>query len=529
MWVFFATDAVLVGAAALVAYAGPRPLSTNAILAIVACVIAGAVVALVPLIARVERRKNESLDDRQRALEALARTVAASADQISIAASGFHEIAELAQKNLRHAEQLPHKLQDKIAEFQAQLANANDTEKEELEKEVVSLRSAESERLETVATKMARAVAEFAKIEASTQQHLAAANEAIAKLSFGAAAAIGKAQVAAEQALAHARIEAARGLGDTAGQAAQAIEKAKLAAVGELEGRLGGIADGIVDKVVRQVTDKLRAAPSEGAASSHAPVPPTLPTPSAARASGAENSTAPAAPSPEAAAAGPKRPRKPKRDDSAASDADRADTPAAGETNPPTSERVETTPPVEPAPVPAQKITEITPIVPPTAEPFSGHIVVESLPTSNPETAPAASAVEAGRKRTTRKTEDEPVAATKAPVAVSDEEPGLGLDEPEATAGVVERVMTSDGATRLIVTAYIGIGNRLFIRGAGPGLSWQKGVPLQFVSIGKWRWETNAATAPVSFKIFKNDEMECTALGAQSLEPGYQQEVAATF
>lgn len=526
MWVFFATDAVLVGAAAFVAYAGPRPLSTNAILAIVACVIAGAVVALVPLIARVERRKNEALDDRQRALEALARTVAASADQISIAASGFHEIAELAQKNLRHAEQLPHKLQDKIAEFQAQLANANDTEKEELEKEVVSLRSAESERLETVATKMARVVAEFAKIEASTQQHLAAANEAITKLSFGAAAAIGKAQVAAEQALAHARIEAARGLGDTAGQAAQAIEKAKLAAVGDLEGRLGGIAAEIVDKVVRQVTDKLPTAPSEGAASSHAPVPPTLSTPSPARDSGSENSIVPAATSPEAAAPGPKRTRKQKRDDSAASD---ADTPAPGETNPPTSERVETTPPVEPAPVPAQKITEITPIVPPTAEPFSGHIVVESLPASNPDAAPAASPVEAGRKRTQRKTEDEPVAGTKAPVAVSDEEPGLGLDEPEATAGVVERVMTSDGATRLIVTAYIGIGNRLFIRGAGPGLSWQKGVPLQFVSIGKWRWETNAATAPVSFKIFKNDEMECTALGAQSLEPGYQQEVAATF
>ena len=89
--------------------------------------------------------------------------------------------------------------------------------------------------------------------------------------------------------------------------------------------------------------------------------------------------------------------------------------------------------------------------------------------------------------------------------------------------------MTSDGATRLVVTAYIGIGNRLFIRGEGPGLSWEKGVPLQFVSIGKWRWETNDAFAPVRFKLYKNDDLECTALGAQSLDPGHQQEVTAAF
>ena len=84
-------------------------------------------------------------------------------------------------------------------------------------------------------------------------------------------------------------------------------------------------------------------------------------------------------------------------------------------------------------------------------------------------------------------------------------------------------------STRLLVTAYIGIGNRLFIRGEGPGLSWDKGVPLQFVSIGKWRWETNDASAPVQFKLFKNDDLECSALGAQSLDPGHQQEITAAF
>ncbi|MCX6943504.1 MAG: hypothetical protein NT173_01845 [Opitutales bacterium] len=116
----------------------------------------------------------------------------------------------------------------------------------------------------------------------------------------------------------------------------------------------------------------------------------------------------------------------------------------------------------------------------------------------------------------------------------------LGIAEPAAPAPadefsqvapdeVAEKVVSSDGATRLLVTAYIGIGNRLFIRGEGPGLSWDKGVPLQFVSIGKWRWESAEAAAPVKFKLYKNDEIECAALGTQRLESGQQQEVTATF
>ncbi|RFC44015.1 MAG: hypothetical protein DUW69_002095, partial [Verrucomicrobia bacterium] len=102
-------------------------------------------------------------------------------------------------------------------------------------------------------------------------------------------------------------------------------------------------------------------------------------------------------------------------------------------------------------------------------------------------------------------------------------------ESPRARAEVTETVISSDGATRLLVTAYIGIGNRLFIRGEGPGLSWDKGVPLQFVSIGKWRWETSEADSPVQFKLYKNDETECAALGRRSLDPGQQAEVNATF
>ena len=105
---------------------------------------------------------------------------------------------------------------------------------------------------------------------------------------------------------------------------------------------------------------------------------------------------------------------------------------------------------------------------------------------------------------------------------------GLDLElAVDAPAG--ETALSSDGFTRLTATAYIGIGNKLFIRGDGPGLSWEKGVPLQFVSIGKWRWETPDATAPVTAKLYKNDQVECTSVGSLTLEPGHQHEVNAGF
>lgn len=530
IWVFAVTDAVLLGAAVFIAVGAPQPLPSSAMVAIVACVIAGALALLVPLIARYERQKNETLDERQRALEGLAATLTGAAEQIGIAAKGLHDISDLVHKNIRHAEQLPHKLQDKIAEFQSQLAAVSDAEKEELEKELVSLRSSESERLESTAAKIAKTAAELAKLEAATQQHLGAANDALTKLSMGTAAAIGKAQAAAEQALAQARTEAARGLGETAGNATRAIESAQSSALAELDAKLAAAATTLADRILRELSGKLpalsssAAPPSAPAGNAHPAAPSGVDPEAVATASAdvADTSTKPAA-----TAQPPKRPRKTRREDSEEPAPAAAATPA--EPAPALAE--------EPPPIPAAKIPEITPVAPDTAQPFPESITTPESPAAAP-TAPASPpppaaaapgpATPAGtpeparipRRRSAKKTEgdaDEPALDL-----------GMAADAP-APNGTGETTLSSDGATRLLVTAYIGIGNRLFIRGTGPGLSWEKGVPLQFVSIGKWRWETNDASAPVEFKLYKNDDLECTALGAQSVAPGYQQEVTATF
>ncbi len=197
---------------------------------------------------------------------------------------------------------------------------------------------------------------------------------------------------------------------------------------------------------------------------------------------------------------------------------------------PETDNQVAADPPPEPSPILVEKSAEIAPIAPSTPDPFPDSPNA-NIPAAAASATPAQpdgeqAAAKPARKRAPKKKPAPP-------------EPASDMDEPQQASdtdsaesflsGVVERVITSDGATRLVVTAYIGIGNRLFIRGEGPGLSWEKGVPLQFVSIGKWRWETNDAFTPVKFKLFKNDELECSALGAQSLDPGHQQEVTAAF
>ena len=590
-WLFVVTDLALIGAAAVIAFRSAQPLSNTAVLAIVVCVGLGAIAGLVPIVAGYERQKNETLDDRQRALEALSRTVSASAEQISIATGSLHEIAEVSQKNLRHAEHLPHKLQEKIAEFQAQLAAANDVEKEELERELVALRTSESERLDSVSTRIAKSAAEWAKLEASTVQHLNATTEAVAKLPASTAAAIAKAQTAADHALAEARLAAGRTIAEAEGNATRAIAAAQAAGLIALEARLNDLvtrldaataaaADragsdfrstlaaatrGLDEKIV-QLESLVRTLESAAAKIPAAPVvvveppvvtePPVAPTePVADQAVIAESTPTPV---PEIAAPPPqKRHRRTRREESTVTEVTPtpAPEPSPAMVEPEVSPAVEAVvaaanapespaspaaepPPVEPPPpVPAEKTPEEAPPIlaapevmatPPAevstapAMPAPSPNVASTAPEAAAESEPSEAAKPAApqKKRATRKPEPEP-------------EPSLDLpldDSPStATPGHIERTLTSDGATRLLATAYIGIGNRLFIRGDGPGLSWEKGVPLQFVSIGKWRWETSDATAPIRFKLYKNDELECTALGEQTLEPSHLQEMTASF
>ncbi len=55
----------------------------------------------------------------------------------------------------------------------------------------------------------------------------------------------------------------------------------------------------------------------------------------------------------------------------------------------------------------------------------------------------------------------------------------------------------------------VGFGNTLYLRGEGPGLSWETGVVMQCVSDDKWSLTLENAASPVVFKVLLNDETWC--------------------
>lgn len=82
--------------------------------------------------------------------------------------------------------------------------------------------------------------------------------------------------------------------------------------------------------------------------------------------------------------------------------------------------------------------------------------------------------------------------------------------------------------TTVVATAFIGASNKLFLRGEGPGLSWEAGVPMQFVEIGKWSWTVTETPEPVRIQVFKNDA-EPDKGGVLTVEPGQRLEIRPEF
>jgi hypothetical protein len=528
-WPFLVGDAALLGTAALIATRSLDPWSGAPLIASVSCVALGTVLAAIPFLTDYARKQDIALDDRQRALEELSRTVATAAEQIGIAAQGLHTITELAQKNLKQAEQLPHKLQDKIAELQQQITLANDEEKEELERDLAALRSSESERLEVVVDKIQKAAGEWTKLQTSATSQLTALQTGLAALPDHSRTATDQlvqtiddlaAHVVAELGKAGVAIE--KSFRDTAAEQAQEAEARLQKTVAALEQRLAQTGEqltGRIDAELRRFDETVKdARPAAPAASEPAPAPaPSRPFKNArgihgliSRATGGALTPPPS--SEPATSANPGTQPAPAIEDAAA--------PA-------------------PAPEPEAPKSEATPAESAPRVPLETPTLPQPAEAQNASAAPAPES----------EAEEEPVAPAPKPARRAkpiDDQPTLGLDlgDIDADAPAEEQsefsqvspdearpasAMSADGATRLLVTAYIGIGNRLFIRGQGPGLHADKGQPLQFVSIGKWRWETTDAAAPVRVRLYKNDQVECVSVGELTLEPGHQSEVTANF
>ena len=89
-------------------------------------------------------------------------------------------------------------------------------------------------------------------------------------------------------------------------------------------------------------------------------------------------------------------------------------------------------------------------------------------------------------------------------------------------------VTSEPPATFISAKIDIGFGNHLYLRGEGPGLSWDHGIAMDCVGANLWTSTVKNATIPVVFKVLVNDLSWCS--GADFIaEPGQSVTVAPVF
>lgn len=127
------------------------------------------------------------------------------------------------------------------------------------------------------------------------------------------------------------------------------------------------------------------------------------------------------------------------------------------------------------------------------------------------------------------------------------EELDLGLPAPEETLRKVDALLAGKDLTRttsktetssekvdpnatttVVANVMIGIGNKPFLRGEGPGLSWDEGVSMNFIEIGKWAWSPPRKNASLTVQIYRNDQ-DPDKGGKVEVKPGQKLEITPDF
>lgn len=127
------------------------------------------------------------------------------------------------------------------------------------------------------------------------------------------------------------------------------------------------------------------------------------------------------------------------------------------------------------------------------------------------------------------------------------EELDLGLPAPEETLRKVDALLAGkdlsvttskteesdekvdqNATTTVVANVMIGIGNKPFLRGEGPGLSWDEGVSMNFIEIGKWAWSPPRKNASLTVQVYRNDQ-DPDKGGKVEVKPGQKLEITPDF
>ncbi len=481
-WPYFLGDALLLAVACFVAATAETPLSAPALSVVFGCVALGSVLAALPYLLDFLATQREAELEFQQKLEVQNQRLLHAVETLASTSGQLKSAHEAATRAVHAADTLPYRLQEKIAEFTAQLQERDDEDKAAMAKELETLRDAEGQRLAALVSTIQSATKDFAAVEQEARAALAEARREAAEAAPAIAAALGAATTRAEAAINQSATHTQNAIAATETRARETLASAEAIADRILE-RTAALraAEQDLSATLQQKVELLQAAARtirprtviEGDTSA-APVDRSPP-------AGAELSATSAA-----ELAGLQLTAFPRMRRDPASP--RADGGAAGV---------------------ALSVGGGDPVtIPPAAEaPEPDTVGAEPPPKREPR-----------RKSSTRSLGESVLPGFAEPEIVYDAEP----------ASHSAPAKTADGTTRLLVTAYIGIGNKVFIRGEGPGLSWQKGVPMEFVSIGKWSWATSTATEPLKIQLLKNDDLAAQG-DPITLPPGHHVESTPVF
>lgn len=104
------------------------------------------------------------------------------------------------------------------------------------------------------------------------------------------------------------------------------------------------------------------------------------------------------------------------------------------------------------------------------------------------------------------------VKATKAPA------PPVAAVKPVSKAPAKKPALKTTSTT-ITANIDVGFGNAIYVRGDGPGLSWDKGLVMDCAADDKWTITISDAVTPVVFKLLLNDLTWCVG-NDYTVEPG---------
>lgn len=122
---------------------------------------------------------------------------------------------------------------------------------------------------------------------------------------------------------------------------------------------------------------------------------------------------------------------------------------------------------------------------------------------SKKSTSKSANSPAPATKSAASKTAKKTVAAT---VQVTTPTPVAMLaPKPAPAAAAVKSISVQPVQTTITARIDVGFGNALFLRGEGPGLSWEKGLPMECVQSDLWRIVLAESARAYTFKFLIND------------------------